>query len=214
VKFEDLVQAFRDRPFFESGEVRMLFGEPAPQTQARLSRWVSKGRLIRLRRSKYLLPPEHRRREPSLYYISNYLYRPSYVSVYSALEFHGLIPEAVGVVQAATTRHGHAWETPAGRFHYHALKQDRFWGYRDYSSGPVPSVQERFLAATPEKAVVDLFYLYPGEWAGQRLQEMRFQNVDQLDSEILLQSARRFGSPKVTRAVRRLLDMITVGEVG
>ncbi|MFQ5799596.1 MAG: hypothetical protein ACE5H0_13015, partial [Bacteroidota bacterium] len=87
----------------------MLFQEPSAQIQARLSRWVSQDRLIRLRRGKYLLAQEYRRREASLYYISNYLYRPSYVSLYSTLEFHGLIPEAVGIVHAVTSRHGEKW---------------------------------------------------------------------------------------------------------
>lgn len=214
MKFESLVRIFRDRPFFETSEVRMLFKEPPAQIQARLSRWVSRGRLVQLRRGKYLLAHEYRRREPSLYYISNYLHRPSYVSLYSALEFHALIPEAVGVIQAATTRHGRRWESPAGRFHYHSLKQDRFWGYREYSSGPPESVsvQGRFLVAAPEKAILDLFYLSPGEWTEERLEEIRFQNLDQLSPEVLHQFARKFRSPRVSRATQRLLDRILAEE--
>ncbi len=186
----------------------MLFNEPSHQIQARISRWVKQGWLIQLRRGRYLLGQEYRRQEPSLYFISNYLYRPSYVSLHSALEFHGLIPEAVGVFQAVTARHGERWETPVGRFHYHSLKRDRFWGYREYSSAPEVSapVQSRFLAAVPEKAIVDLFYLYEGEWTEERIQEMRFQNLDQVDREALLETAQKFRSPKVSRACHRLLE--------
>jgi predicted transcriptional regulator of viral defense system len=201
-------QTFRDRPFFETKELAMLFDEPSAQIQARLSRWVEQDRLIQLRRGKYLLKPEDRRQEVSLYYVSNYLYRPSYVSLFSALEFHGLIPEAVGVVQAVTTRHRNQWETPAGRFHYYSLDRNRFRGYREYSSGavtPVP-VQGRFLLAVPEKALIDLFYLYPGEWTRERIEEMRFQNLDELVHEDLLRAAVRFESPKVRRAVHRLSE--------
>lgn len=192
----------------------MLFREPSAQIQARLSRWVSQGRLVQLRRGKYLLAKEYRRREPSVYYISNYLYRPSYVSLYSALEFHGMIPETVGVVQAVTSRHGRQWETPEGRFQYRSIKQDRFWGYSQFSlsSDESATVQERFLAATPEKALLDLFYLSADEWTEERILGMRFQNLDQLVPEALHQSARKFRSPKVSRAVERLLDAVLAEE--
>ena len=187
----------------------MLFDEPPSQVQARLSRWVSQDRLIQLRRGKYLLRPADRRQEASLYFVSNYLYRPSYVSLLSALEFHGLIPEAVGVVQAVTTRRRNHWETPLGRFHYDSLDRNRFWGYREYTSTavtPVP-LQARFLLAVPEKALIDLFYLYPGEWTRERIEEMRFQNLDELSHDQLLLAAVRFESPKVRRAVHFLTEV-------
>ncbi|MFQ5930727.1 MAG: hypothetical protein ACE5MK_13625 [Acidobacteriota bacterium] len=215
MKFELIVQTFRDRPFFESREVESLFDEPASQIQARLSRWVKQRRLIQLRRGRYILAKEYRREEPSLYFISNYLYRPSYVSLYSALEFHGLIPEAVGIVQAVTTRHGTGWDTPLGSFRYHSLKQDRFWGYREYPSAPgaPTSPQERFLAAAPEKAIMDLFYLYEGEWTEERIREARFQNLDQIDPDVLIETARKFRSQKVSRAVERFLKLLSSAEI-
>jgi len=65
--------------------------------QARLSRWRSQGKLIQLRRGRYLLSEEHRRFEVADFYIANCLYRPSYVSLQSALEHYDMIPEAVGM---------------------------------------------------------------------------------------------------------------------
>lgn len=208
-----LVRRFRDRPFFETREVEALFDEPRPQVQARLSRWVANGKLVRLRRGKYLLPAFYRRVEPSVYYISNYLLRPSYVSLHSAMEYHGLIPEGVGVLQALTPKHGSKWATPVGSFRYQSVGQDRFFGYRSYSlgRGQVPleggprAAQQAFLMAVPEKAILDLFYLSPGEWSRERIVEMRFQNVDQIDGDRLRELAARYASPKVTRATERFI---------
>lgn len=209
MKFQNLVQTFRDRPFLETREVEALFDEPPLQIQARLSRWVQQGRLVQLRRGKYLLSKAYRREEPSLYLISNYLSRPSYVSLYSALEFHGLIPEAVAVIQAVTAQHGRKWQTPLGEFHYYSLKPSRFWGYRESTSArdlPVSS-QKKFLLAVPEKALIDLFYLYEGEWTPERIEELRLQNLEQIDPGLLMESAGKFQSLKVSRAVDRLLQI-------
>lgn len=215
MKYTDLAAHFRDRPFFETRQVEAMFREPRPQVQARLSRWVAAGKLVQLRRGKYLLPPAARRAEVSIYHLSNYLLRPSYVSLHSALEYHGLIPEAVGPVQALTPRHGNRWDTPVGTFSYTSITQGRFFGYRVYVSrrtGPGGALepargQESFLMARPEKAVLDVFYSAAGEWGTERIGEMRFQNLDGIDGGRLLEYAHRFASPRVTRAASAFLQL-------
>ena len=205
----ELVRAFRDRPFFEAIELDVLFDEPKPQIRARLSRWVQQDKLIKLRRGKYALAFDDWREGPSAYFISNYLHRPSYVSLHSALEFHGLIPESVAVIQAIVPRHGGEWETPLGRFRYHCLRQPRFCGYREYSSSRSQDLfQSRFLMATPEKALLDLFYLEKGEWTEARLQQMRFQNLEILDRGRLVRALRTMQNRRVNRSVERLVRML------
>lgn len=213
MKLESLSERFSDRPFFETRQVVAMFGEPKPQVQARLSRWVAAGKLVRLRRGRYLLPAAARRAEVSVYHISNYLLRPSYVSLHSALEYHALIPEAVATVQAVTPKHGSGWDTPVGTFQYRSISQSRFFGYRKYSWQPrsttrpqLPAAaQQSFLMARPEKAVLDLFYCAGGAWSTERIDGMRFQNLDTIDADRLLDYAQRFRSPKVVRAAGRFL---------
>lgn len=227
MKLSALTEQFRHRPFFETRQVVAMFEEPEPQIQARLSRWVAAGQLLRLRRGKYLLPASIRRAEVSVYHISNYLLRPSYVSLHSALEYHALIPEAVAAVQALTPKHGNRWDTPVGTFRYKSIAQRRFFGYRAYSPRPPGSgrsprlevaqqafliarpeaAQQSFLMARPEKAVLDLFYAVAGEWDTERIAGMRFQNLDGIDGDRLLEYAQRFSSPKVTRAGSRFLRL-------
>ncbi len=210
MKFSEIVKHFRDRPFFESRELILLFEEPAPQVQARLSRWQRQGRLVQLRRGRYLLSEEHRRSEVSDFYIANYLYRPSYVSLQSALEYHGMIPEAVGMVLSLTTLHGREWYTPAGVFRYRSIGTARFWGYQERGAvRPGNNArQRRFLIASPEKAVLDMFYLEPGDWTGERLEGLRLQNLGTIDRQRLLDFAERFQSAKVQRAAGFLLEVI------
>jgi predicted transcriptional regulator of viral defense system len=208
MKFRQVVDLFQDRPFFEGRELVLLFEEPEAQVQARLSRWRRQGKLIRLRRGRYLLPEAYRRAEASVFHIANYLHRPSYVSLQSALEHYGMIPEAVGVTLSITSLHGREWDTPIGTFRYRSIHRDRFWGYREdrLSRGDRRGGQQSFLVASPEKAILDLFYLEPGEWTGERLDALRLQNLDAIDAGRLRDAAERFRSPRVERAARRLLE--------
>lgn len=215
MKRTQLVDSFAERPFFETRQVVAMFDEPEAQVQARLSRWVVAGKLIQLRRGRYLLPPADRRAEVSVYHLSNYLLRPSYVSLHSALEYHGLIPEAVAAVQALTPKHGQSWDTAAGSFHYRSIAQRRFFGYGAYSlrpaaaggSPPVDAGQQSFLMARPEKALLDLFYTGAGEWDSGRIGGLRLQNLDQIDGDRVVEYAERFSSPRVTRAAQRFLQV-------
>jgi len=95
-------------------------------------------KIVRLRRGKYLLGPQYRKFTPSSYYISNYLYRPSYVSLETALQYYDLIPEAVGLVQAVTPKHGREWSNDYDRFVCRSMKGARFWGVSRRPSGKHP----------------------------------------------------------------------------
>jgi len=209
MKYRNLVAQFRERPFFESKEVLSLFDEPKNQVQKSLSVWTGQGKLLQLRRGCYLFPEEVRTKAPSDYYLSNYLYRPSYVSLQTALAYYGLIPEAIGRIQAVSPRHGTTWETPAGTFSYQKIKEERFWGYTVHSSGrpEFSEAQSQFYIARPEKALIDLFYFQKGEWTEERIREMRFQNIDRIDRDRLDEDAKRFGSPNVQNGVDRFLQI-------
>lgn len=209
MKYTEIAQQFRNRPYFESSEVHALFEEPRPQVQKSLSVWVRKEKLIQLRRGHYLLPDEVRTRDPSEYYVSNYLYGPSYVSLLTALSYYNMIPGAVGQIQGVTPRHGNTWETELNTFTYRKLKTERFWGYtvRSTDHPDVSPEQSRFYIARLEKALLDLFYLQSGPWTAERIRQMRFQQTDQVDPEQVRQDAELFDSPKVRQAVERFLQV-------
>ncbi len=210
MKYDDLIQQFGSRPFFETEEVILWFDEPAPQVQARLSRWVRQGKLVQLRRGKYLLPKRYRTSDPAEIYLANYLYRPSYVSLHSALQYYQCIPEQVQGWHSVTPRQTNRWNTPVGSFRYVSIKQVWFFGYETVSLGP--GEQHQGIIATLEKAFIDLFYFQRGEWTSDRLREMRFQNLGQVDWNRLQAFSSRMPQPKIRRAVDRLSELFRTGE--
>ena len=207
MKYQDLVKKFKDTPFIELKEILASTKDSANQIKNQLYQWAKQGKLERLCRGNYLLSESYRKHAPSVYYISNYLYRPSYVSLHTALQFYGLIPEAVNNIQAVTPKHGQERDTSFGVFKYYSIKQERFWGYKEIILSK-ENKQNKFLMALPEKALLDFFYFQKGSWPVARIREMRFQGLDSINIEIMRKFAIKYESPKILQAAGNFIKYI------
>jgi predicted transcriptional regulator of viral defense system len=203
VKYGTLLELARTHPLLETSAL-VAMGEDPASVAVQLTRWVSAGKLLKLRRGLYLLPEALRSREVPLPEIANYLVRPSYVSLQYALGHYGLIPETVHLVQSVTTRRPARFATPLGELSFHCVQERWFFGYEEVE---VPG--GRAFVARPEKALLDLFHLEPGEWTRARLAELRLQNHELLDTGALLAMAERVESPRMLRAARRTAALLT-----
>lgn len=210
MNYNDFIRTFSTTGLIESAAVQFQFDEPEKQIQVRLSQWVSQKKLIQLRRGKYILPQELSGLPVSHYYIANYLYRPSYASLYTALEYYDTIPETVHEIQSVSTRQTANWNTPIGRFSYKSVKPERFWGFVEQNDR---LSKQKFFMAAPEKALLDLFYFHKGEWTVERIREMRFQNVYFLDLARLVKWMDKMNSPKIFRAVNNFLNVVSEMEL-
>ena len=131
------------------------------------------------------------------------MYRPSYLSCLWALSFYGLVPDAVPTNQSVTTRVTRRFANPLGSFTYSSLKRDLFWGAVTHAvDGVSASIAE------PEKALLDLWHLSPGEWTPERLEHMRFQQLELIDRARLESYADRWQSPRIRRAASRWLCLV------
>ena len=198
MKFGFLLATVGDQPVFETGF--LLAGDVDPADLRRqLSRWVTSGRLVQLRRGLYALAPPYRKTEPHPFLVANRLVRGSYVSLQSALAHHGLIPEHVPVTTSVTTGRPQHRENPFGSFEYHHCSPHRLTGYRveDLGGG------QEALVATPAQALADLVHLVPGADSRAYLSELRLTNLEKLDLAALL-GPTVGDRPKIHRAFRRL----------
>ncbi len=205
MKFKELLGLVSDVPVFESG--LLLAGDRDPNDVRRqLSRWTSAGKILQLKRGLYALAPPYRKTEPHPFLVANQLVRGSYVSLQSALAYYSMIPEHVPMTLSITTRSPVSWENPLGIFQFHHIVQDLFTGYR---SVEVVSGQQAFVA-TPEKALLDLVHLTAGSAAAGYLDELRLQNLGQLDTDRLQKLAA--DRPKLRRAAENILRLARVEE--
>ncbi|MCK5135940.1 MAG: hypothetical protein KAR19_09165 [Bacteroidales bacterium] len=86
-------------------------------------------------------------------YISNRIYRPSYISLESALSYYNLIPEAVFIYTGVSTRKTIMFETSLGNYNFRSIKNGLFFGFNLIQLGGY-----KIRIADPEKAVLDFLY--------------------------------------------------------
>lgn len=202
MRYDDLVRRVHALPVIDSQTLWAL-GENRRSLGVQLSRWVAAGKLVQLRRGLYQLPPHLRTVDPSPLFLANLLHAPSYVSLESALSFHGLIPERVPLTQSVTAGRPARFETPVGAFEYRHVKRDWFFGYRET---PIPGGTA--IVAEPEKAVLDLVHLSRGEFPTERIRELRLAGVDRLSVDRITRFA-RMAAPRVQRAASELQRLIS-----
>lgn len=203
MRFEELIELTAREMVFESA--LLLAGDVDPaDVHRQLSRWVKAGKVVQVRRGLYALAEPYRKMAIEPFVVANRIARPSYVSLESALAFHGVIPEAVSIVTSVTGGRPRSYETPLGRYDYRHVRKGLLGGFiRESLRGGATA-----LVATAEKALLDLLYLRPASDAPGFLAELRI-NPDAIDVRALGRHAKAFRSPKVDRAVSEVIRQLS-----
>lgn len=175
-----------------------------------LSRWTKKGLLIRLRQG-YFTFPEYKDKRDFAYYFANRIYRPSYISLHTALAFYGMIPETVVQITSVTSLKTASFKNDFGEYIYKSVNERLIFGY-DLK----PMDGERTLQfAKPEKALLDLLYLYPEYNSKQDLIDLRIDEdflYNEFNKNLLLEYKTKFKSKTVERRVKLFLSAYKLSE--
>jgi predicted transcriptional regulator of viral defense system len=191
MKHRDFIQEFRSYPLMKSTDIESVFKEPIQHIRNQLTSWTKKGILIQLKRGMYLLNDDDRKREVSRYVVANALCEPSYVSLESALQFYGLIPEKVVELTSITTKKTQSYETHFGRYRFQHVKCEAFNGFVSVKDENAFS----FFIAEPEKALLDYLYLNDTcTTAEVFIESLRLQNAEELDLKKIHEYALRFNN--------------------
>jgi hypothetical protein len=127
---------------------------------ALVKRWLKAGDIIRLKRGVYTFGEPWQRKTPSLYQIAQMLYFPSYISLESALSYHGWIPEAVYTVTSSTTKRKFEINSKLGTFSYTPVNFTKFFA----GVNRVEDNNGVYLMASPWRAIADYIYVYRKKW--------------------------------------------------
>jgi len=148
---------------FTDRDLVNLFGESAGSRYGLVKRACARQGIIRVKRGLYCLAPPHQRRTLNLYQLAQNIYGPSYVSMESALSYHGWIPEAVHSVTMACMKKSKDFVTPLGAFNFKRIPVRVFYSEVERVSS---DNGEAFLMARPLKALSDYVYAHKQDWKG------------------------------------------------
>lgn len=194
----------KEFPAFSVTDIRKL-GDPV--YPHRLADWQKKGYIKRVANGVYVfgnsLPKDN-----ELMQLANKLYKPSYISLETALSFHGFIPEAVYAVTSVTTRKTSRFEADGTVFIYRTVKPEMFLGYN-----LLPLKGPALLIASPAKALIDYFYLHPELNNEDAISELRL-NSEQVKAKTDIQELNQMlgyiNNRKLTQRMTLLKGMMNL----
>ena len=169
-----------------------------------LTRWTQKGLLIKLKNNYYTFP-EYRTKSDFAFYIANRIYRPSYISLHTALAFYGMIPESVVQFTSVSSLKTASFINVFGHFSYKSVRPDLMFGY-DIKLMPEG---RSFILAKPEKALLDLLYLYPFYNTRSEIKELRLDSdflETEINMDIIKKYTRKFNCKAFEKRVQKVFD--------
>ena len=145
MKYLDLKRNIEGNIFGVLDVIKLFPDERLAAVRTQLYRLIKKGLIFPIKRGLYSFDAG----KIDELYLAGRLYFPSYVSLETALNYYGVIPDipmTVGSVTPTTTK---KIETRLGNFHYLKIDRKLFFGFS----------QTPFAIAHKEKALLDYFYL-------------------------------------------------------
>jgi predicted transcriptional regulator of viral defense system len=137
------------QPVLQTRDVSACLRIPHAQASKILGRLAKAGRFVRLMRGKWATTTQL---DPLI--LPEYLTSPfpSYISLQTALFYHGMISQIPQTIYAVSLARTHQYTTNFGNFSIHHLQPDFFFGF---------DMVGQIKIATPEKALIDILYLTP-----------------------------------------------------
>jgi predicted transcriptional regulator of viral defense system len=133
------------RSVFSVQQLSNLIGKPKAVCTVYSSRLVKKGLAVRLVKGKISF-------EKDDFVIASQLIEPSYISLNSALLFHGIIKQMQKNIECVTTKNSLKFRKLG--IVYHKIPFSFLFGFKKHLKG-----KSYVMVAEPEKAVLDALYL-------------------------------------------------------
>lgn len=199
MNFIQFKSSLKDFPIFSLTDIRAV--DPKFDRR-RLSEWQNKEYISKVSKGLYIFN-DFDVTEDILFRIANKLYRPSYISLESALSYYQLIPEITYGVTSVSTRRTYRFDTPVTHFAYRSIARHLFFGY--------VVIDNTTKLATLEKALLDFFYLNHTIDGPEAFASLRFDHeafFEQMDEDSLNSKLRRFETVALTKRIRRFMEWI------
>jgi predicted transcriptional regulator of viral defense system len=198
---------FENAPYgyFTSQDVATMFPGSEDRRYSLVKRAIASGEIIHIRRGLYCLAPKYQKKKVNLYALGQHIYGPSYISLESALSWHGWIPEAVYTMTSVSLGKSKEFKTSLGVFSYSRVSQKVFYAGVEKLTDEAGNI---FLMASPTKALTDYVYVHKKNLSGLkpvteslRIEPDEFKSVTSEDLELLIEN---YTSRRVQKFIKGL----------
>lgn len=176
---------------FAYSDVLVWLGGTRNSVRCRIMRAIDSGEILPIRRGLYCLAPRYNAAGVSRNLLANMIYGPSYISLETALSYHGWIPEAVHSVSSVSLGRAKTFDTPLGFFDYIQVRQTPLLAGVERIVGRNPA-QGSFYMAKPLKALADTVASRGLDWTGLdplreslRIDDDCFERIESVDFDEL-----------------------------
>ncbi len=200
--YQQFYQQWHPFACFSTQQVRAIY---PTFNRSNYLQWQRQGYIVSLRQGWYsfadcLQQPDIAR------YFAGKIYDPSYISLHTALSFYGIIPEQVVEITSVTTRKTASFSNSFASYSYQTVRTNLFWGYTPMTL----TDGKTYMMATPEKALLDLLYLYPQYHTEADMLDLRLDDdwlADELDQSRLKEYLSHIASPSLSQRIETLLHV-------
>lgn len=200
-----LLQEGLTKPVFSDAQIARVVDGTDQRRYNLVHRAVKAGELHRLIRGLYLLSEPYRDYNSHAFSLAQMLMPGSYVSLETALSYHGWIPEAVHVTASIvpSSKTVDFDDEVVGRFSFHPLSIMK--GHFLELVERVTNDQQAMLIAGPIRALMDLVCLRKLEWQGLEW----FEQSMRIEPELLAKvSTQQLGTLKSIYKQKRMQQYI------
>jgi len=202
-RLTEIALAKASQGIFTKTEVACWVGG-SPQRQFSLvKRALASGQVVHVRRGLYCLASKYLREKVDPLVLAQRIYGPSYVSLETALSYHGWIPEAVYAITSTSLDRSREFSTPLGHFSFTRVPQKTF-----YTQVTRVEKGAGLLLATPLKALADYVYAHKQDWSSTRpvVESLRVDEglLRSVDAQMIDDLLTNYPSPRVRRFLQGL----------
>lgn len=151
---------------FDVTDAKKIFGIKKENTLYKLLQRLEKSEVIeRVRKGKYLFLLK----EVDDFQLANFLVNPSYISLESALSFYGILPQFPYTITSVTPLKSRTIICQEKEYEFAHLESKYFFGFVK---------KEKFLIASPEKALLDELYFMAKKLRKIHLSDLDLKSID------------------------------------
>ena len=170
---KNLLEQLKNLSYFRKDTVHQLGGQLGLKdttVDTYISRFLKHKEIFKLKRGMYISADFYSKNKGDIsysFYLANIIYKPSYVSSWTALQYYNLTTESIRTITSVAQKATRIYDTKVGSFSYQSIQKKLF---TDFSS---VNGKFNFFIASPAKALFDLLYFRTRQFRGIKVEDIK-----------------------------------------